>query len=152
MNRIKQRAGWTLALVIALVALPYEPAAAQREDAWIDVLSVELDANGIILVVLKDIGELKLADGIHQSDGKIEVVFRDGRLVSVTDRDAFVDSFFLADDGTVMMKVEKGEKPFPSGDYRLQESRRRNQGEERRVIGFRVRNGNFVSVIVDWLG
>ncbi len=153
MHRFKQRAGWTLALVIALVALPYESAAAQREDAWIDVLSVDLEANGVILFVLRNVGEVKPADGTYQSDDKIEVVVRNGQLVSVTDREAFVDSFFLADDGAVMMKVEKGEKsekPFPDGAFRLQDTRRRSGGGERHVTGFRVRSANFVSALVDW--
>ena len=151
MMRITQRAALMLALVIALAAIPREPAAAQREDAWIDVLAVRLEANGIILVELKDVGEVKPADGTYQSDEKTEIVFRDGRLVSVTDRDAFVDSFFLAGDGAVMMKVEEGEKPFPDGAFRLRSVPPRSERGERRMTGIRVRNGDFVSALWDWL-
>ena len=152
MNRIARRIAWPLALVIALVALQSAPAAAQREDAWIDVLSVRLEANGLIVIVCRDIGEVQFADGTHQTESKIEVVFRGGRLVSVTEREAFIaDSFFLADDGKVMMKVEEGEKPFPDDDFRLQETRG-DRGRERRATGFRVRDGNIVSGLIDWLG
>lgn len=151
MKNLRINSTQIIALVVALALIPLSGAiGAQERDAWIDVLSVQMDANGLIIIVCEGFDELKLADGTRATNDKVEAVFEGGKLVSLTENERHVDSFFLAADGAVMMKVEEGERPIPDGYYRLDSSRRSGTGKDPRVTDFRVSNGNVVSAHVDY--
>ncbi len=108
-----------------------------------------MDADGLIIIVCRELGELKVASGTFEAGRALEAVFRSSRLISIRAGGLTSESFRVADDGSLMMEVGKGERPVPDGTYRLGRTRRGGEGRDLHVSGFVVRGGTVVSAQVD---
>lgn len=155
MHRLTYRLIGAATLLIAMATLALAPAATATGQAmWIDVLSVKIDANGLIIIVCRDIGDVLVADGTHQGRG-VGVVFKDGAIVSVTGRNAFdVERVSIGDiKGEIALyspeTASDKASPYilPDGDYRLEGRLGREQTRRPLVTGFRIRSGAIASAL-----
>ncbi len=161
-----KRFGFRLAMLLAIVVATLANAGAdswQRGAQKAIVTSITMDGSGGVNLALRDVGEMKVADGTFRMGREAEVVFGGGRIRSATLRGSLIPSqlfsqarrgafsiedFTIEDDG-ILMKVEKGEIPLPDGQYELQIRAGRDHGEERRATSFTVRQGKVTEVMID---
>ena len=156
MQRSKCSRAAVAALVLVALTPPQAPAmaAVQAEASWIDVLSVGIDANGLIVIVCRGIGDAQFADGNYRGPGA-GVVFKGGTIVSVSGRDSFgVDEVTIGDEGEIILLSSEtaADKATPyillDGEYRLNGGLGRDRTRKTSATGFRIHNAAIVSALV----
>ena len=133
-------------------ALALSPVQAEAE--WIDVLSVGVDTNGLIVIVCRGIGEAHVADGTHRAPAT-GVVFKDGKIVSVSGREEYgVEEVTIGGDGEIILlssetATEKASPHIlPDGEYEVSGRLSHDPIRESSASGFRIRGGAMVNVRV----
>ena len=144
----------TLAITLLTLAQVPPAAAVQAEAGWIDVLSVRIGANGLIVIVCRDVGDVHLADGNYRGRGA-GVVFKDGTIVSVTGRESYgVEEVTIGDEGEIILLSTStatgraGTDTLLDGEYRSSGGPGTDRTRTTFATGFRIRDGAIVSALV----
>lgn len=155
MRRFTDSTTSLLFLAVVTLAMAPGPSGAQSHEDWVDVQSVRVDANGLIVIVCRGVGDASFADGSYKSRDS-EISSKGGTIVSMGsgDQQYGVEEVTMGRDGNLVLHSVQtaGDKASPNllppGEYRFDGERGDDATRTPVVTGFRVRKGGVVAAVL----